>query len=162
LFDVAWVLEDLCFEWLDVSATAGLIARQNRKINALKIFALSIDNQSVEPIVPTISATVTPVSRESERYAQRSPFSTYQTHYGDGALVLLESLAQEGRFDAKAFGRSFIRAFRPGAYSGYIDRATRGTLENFEAFVKSNPGDEFDFNRGQTTIIWRPPVGWRH
>jgi ADP-ribosylglycohydrolase len=56
-----------------------------------------------------------------------------QTHYGDGALVLLESLAQEGRFDAKAFGRSFIRAFRPGVYSGYIDRATRGTLENFEA-----------------------------
>jgi ADP-ribosylglycohydrolase len=71
-----------------------------------------------------------------------------QTHYGDGALVLLESLAQEGRFDAKAFGRSFMGAFRPGAYSGYIDRATRGTRENFEAFAKSNPGDEFDFQQG--------------
>src|SRR6202521_2432899 len=46
-----------------------------------------------------------------------------QTHYGDGALVLLESIAKEGKFEAKAFGRSFVEAFRPGAYSGYIDRA---------------------------------------
>jgi ADP-ribosyl-[dinitrogen reductase] hydrolase len=71
-----------------------------------------------------------------------------QTHYGDGALVLLESLAQEGRFDARAFGRSLMGAFRAGAYSGYIDRATRGTMENFEAFAKSNPLDEFDFQQG--------------
>jgi hypothetical protein len=35
-------------------------------MNALKIFALDIDNQSVEPIVPTISATVTPVTSESQ------------------------------------------------------------------------------------------------
>jgi ADP-ribosylglycohydrolase len=71
-----------------------------------------------------------------------------QTHYGDGALVLLESLAREGKFDAKAFGRSFVEAFRPGAYSGYIDKATRGTLENFQAFTESNPVESFDFQHG--------------
>src|SRR3984957_1602724 len=56
-----------------------------------------------------------------------------QTHYGDGALVLLESLAKEGRFDPRAFGRSFVEAFRTDTYSGYIDKATRGTLENYQS-----------------------------
>jgi ADP-ribosyl-[dinitrogen reductase] hydrolase len=71
-----------------------------------------------------------------------------QTHYGDGALVLLESLASEGKFDERAFGRRFVEIFRPGAYSGYIDQATRGTLENFEAFAKFSPVDDFDFQHG--------------
>jgi ADP-ribosylglycohydrolase len=71
-----------------------------------------------------------------------------QTHYGDGALVLLESLAREGRFDAKAFGRSFVNAFRPETYSGYLDKATRGTLENYQAFAQSNPVATFDFQQG--------------
>jgi ADP-ribosylglycohydrolase len=71
-----------------------------------------------------------------------------QTHYGDGALVLLESLAKEGKFDAKSFGRSFVEAFRPGVYSGYIDHATSDTLDNFKAFVKSNPTENFDFQQG--------------
>ena len=71
-----------------------------------------------------------------------------QTHYGDGALVLLESLATGGAFDARAFGGSFVETFRPGAYSGYIDKATRGTLENYQAFAQSNPVDKFDFQQG--------------
>src|SRR6202021_1756598 len=68
-----------------------------------------------------------------------------QTHYGDGALVLLESLAKEGKFDEKAFGSSFVEAFRPGPYSGYIDHATSGALENFRAFTSANPAGNFDF-----------------
>jgi ADP-ribosylglycohydrolase len=71
-----------------------------------------------------------------------------QTHYGDGALVLLESLAKEGRFDARAFGHSFVESFRPGAYSGYIDMATDGTLKNFAAFVSASPQESFDFQQG--------------
>ena len=71
-----------------------------------------------------------------------------QTHYGDGALVLLESLGREGKFDERAFGRRFVENFRPGTYSGYIDKATKGTVENFLAFAKSNSTDDFDFQHG--------------
>ena len=71
-----------------------------------------------------------------------------QTHYGDGALVFLESLAGEGRFDRRAFGRKFIEFFRPGVYPGYIDKATKGTLDNFEQFARTNPVDKFDFQQG--------------
>jgi ADP-ribosylglycohydrolase len=71
-----------------------------------------------------------------------------QTHYGDGALVLLESIANQGHFDVKAFGRGFVERFRPGAYAGYIDRATQGTVENYVKFVENNPGKTFDFQQG--------------
>jgi ADP-ribosylglycohydrolase len=71
-----------------------------------------------------------------------------QTHYGDGALVLLESLAKEGRFEAKAFGASFVRTFHPGSYKGYLDKATRGTLEHYQAFIQSRSPDDFDFQEG--------------
>jgi ADP-ribosylglycohydrolase len=71
-----------------------------------------------------------------------------QTHYGDGALVLLESLAQEGRFDTKAFGRRFVEVFQGDAYSGYLDQATRGTLENYQVFAQSHPLESFDFQQG--------------
>ncbi|MBV8377542.1 MAG: ADP-ribosylglycohydrolase family protein [Verrucomicrobia bacterium] len=71
-----------------------------------------------------------------------------QTHYGEGALVLLESLAKDGRFDAKSFGRRFVEAFRPNVYTGYIDHATRDTLEHFQAFAESNPPEVYDFQQG--------------
>lgn len=71
-----------------------------------------------------------------------------QTHYGDGALVLLESIASNGEFDARTFGQAFIRAFDPGVYSDYLDLATKGTLENFQSFRAANPDQEFDFQQG--------------
>jgi len=71
-----------------------------------------------------------------------------QTHYGDGALVLLESIAKVGKFDARAFGRSFVESFRPGFYAGYFDMATKGTLENFTMFVETRPDADFDFQQG--------------
>jgi ADP-ribosylglycohydrolase len=71
-----------------------------------------------------------------------------QTHYGDGALVLLESIASSGKFDPVAFGTAYIRAFDPATYAGYLDRATNGTHENFRAFRTANPAGEFDFQQG--------------
>jgi ADP-ribosyl-[dinitrogen reductase] hydrolase len=71
-----------------------------------------------------------------------------QTHYGDGALVLLESVASRGGFEPRAFGQAFIHVFDPETYSGYFDKATKGTVENFHAFRTANPNQEFDFQQG--------------
>jgi len=79
-----------------------------------------------------------------------------QTHYGDGALVLLESIAREGKFDARAFGRNFVERFQPGIYGGYFDKATKGTLENFASSLKPNTATSSTFNTVQTTINLRP------
>ena len=85
-----------------------------------------------------------------------------QTHYGDGALVLLESLAKEGRFDARAFGRSFVEAFRPGAYSGYIDHGYPRYTGEFPSFRSSPIRLTISiFNKEQTMINWRPPPAWQ-
>ncbi len=54
------------------------------------------------------------------------------THYGDQALVLLRSLAARGGFDEDHFSRSWRALFQEG-YTGYLDGATRKTLENLAA-----------------------------
>lgn len=53
------------------------------------------------------------------------------THYGDQTLLLLESVAAAGGFEPAAFAEDW-RAFMK-TYDGYVDGATRGTLENFDA-----------------------------
>ena len=50
------------------------------------------------------------------------------THYGDQALVLLESFASRGGFDAEDFSKRWRKLFE--SYDGYIDGATRETLMN--------------------------------
>ncbi|SHF98331.1 ADP-ribosylglycohydrolase [Desulfacinum infernum DSM 9756] len=53
------------------------------------------------------------------------------THYGDQTLVLLESVAAKGgAFDLLDFSERWRGLFRD--YRGYVDKATRGTLEKFE------------------------------
>jgi len=51
------------------------------------------------------------------------------THYGDQAMVLLESIAACSGFDLDHFARSWRALFV--TYNGYFDKATKGTLENF-------------------------------
>jgi ADP-ribosylglycohydrolase len=53
------------------------------------------------------------------------------THYGDQALVLLESLAARGTFDLADFAARWRTLFAD--YGGYFDKATKGTLANFAA-----------------------------
>ena len=50
------------------------------------------------------------------------------THYGDQTLVLLESVATVGGFDAHRFADSWQTFFAD--YQGYFDKATKATLEN--------------------------------
>jgi ADP-ribosyl-[dinitrogen reductase] hydrolase len=71
-----------------------------------------------------------------------------QTHYGDGALVLLETVADDPSFDPAEFGRRFVEVFRPGVYPGYLDKATQGTLANFERAQQEKPNGKFDFQAG--------------
>jgi len=52
------------------------------------------------------------------------------THYGDQTLVLLESVAREGRFDLARFARDWQALF--DGYDGYFDHATKDTLINFK------------------------------
>ena len=60
-----------------------------------------------------------------------------QTHYGDAGLLLLDSVAAGGRFDAIYFGTAFAHFFGSPACRSYKDHATRETLANLAA----NPGD---------------------
>ncbi len=53
------------------------------------------------------------------------------THYGDQALVLLDSATEDGGFDPAGFARRW-RAFLDG-YEGYFDKATKSTMENLDA-----------------------------
>lgn len=71
-----------------------------------------------------------------------------QTHYGDAALLLLESVAQNGRFDAVDFGRRFVALMASPDYHGYRDHATRQTLANYRAFAAQAAADAFDFQGG--------------
>jgi ADP-ribosylglycohydrolase len=65
------------------------------------------------------------------------------THYGDQTLVLLESLAETGGFDAGDFSARWQRLFRD--YTGYRDQATKATLANLEAgrpFMDAGSGSD--------------------
>ncbi len=58
------------------------------------------------------------------------------THYGDQMLVLLESIIQSSGFDLNHFCSAWQHLFE--TYNGYMDHATKETLENF----KSGTGPE--------------------
>lgn len=70
------------------------------------------------------------------------------THYGDAALLLLESVADSGRFDAIDFGRRFVALMESPDYIGYRDHASRETLANYRALLNTHPGEPFDFQQG--------------
>ncbi|MGD8335014.1 MAG: ADP-ribosylglycohydrolase family protein [Desulfobacterales bacterium] len=53
------------------------------------------------------------------------------THYGDQALVLLESVAECDGFNLSDFAERWQALFQN--YNGYVDGATKGTLENLAA-----------------------------
>jgi hypothetical protein len=70
------------------------------------------------------------------------------THYGDAALLMLQSVARLGHFSTQDFGARFVALFSSQEYRGYRDHATKGTLENYRAFAAQHPGSPYDFQRG--------------
>ena len=53
------------------------------------------------------------------------------THYGDQTLTLLESVAECQGFNLSDFSERWQKLFKN--YTGYVDGATKGTLENLKA-----------------------------
>lgn len=71
-----------------------------------------------------------------------------QTHYGDAALLLLESVAELGYFAATDFGSRFIALMESAGYLGYRDHATRETLARYRSFRVTSPEGAFDYQHG--------------
>ena len=53
-----------------------------------------------------------------------------QTHYGEAALLILESVAERGGINVNDFGGRFVRYFGAPDHQGYLDHATKETLAN--------------------------------
>ncbi|NBB78525.1 MAG: ADP-ribosylglycohydrolase family protein [Verrucomicrobia bacterium] len=70
------------------------------------------------------------------------------THYGDAALLLLESVAQSGHLDVVDFGRRFVAHYGSRDYKGYLDSATRGTLEKASVDAEGQAPEGFAFQSG--------------
>lgn len=70
------------------------------------------------------------------------------THYGEAAQLLLESVAECGGLDVADYGRRFFDCFSSPSYTGYLDSATRGTIENAELDATGQPPVDFGFQAG--------------
>lgn len=70
------------------------------------------------------------------------------THYGDAALLMLQSVAEAGGFSPQDFGTRFVNLFSSSEYRGYRDHATKGTLENYQPFAEKFPDNPFHFQAG--------------
>lgn len=58
------------------------------------------------------------------------------THYGDQTLILLESVAEYEGFNLSDFAERWQKLFKN--YDGYVDGATKGTLENLASGKSSS------------------------
>ena len=71
-----------------------------------------------------------------------------QTHYGAAALLLLQSVAELGRVDARDFGRRFVEHFGSPDCRDYRDHSTKDTLAHAAAFTTDHPGESFNYQQG--------------
>jgi ADP-ribosylglycohydrolase len=104
-------------------------------------------------------------SRQGHYHFGRRPGD--QTHYGDGALLMLESIARCGEFSVEDFGARFMAVMGPESYTGYRDHATKETLKNYRQFMANHPGMPFDFQQGAdddqpATVTRLSPLVARH
>ncbi len=91
------------------------------------------DPQKIESEFGRIESLKKPYPQSFHKTRNRGEF----THYGDQMLVLLESVAEKGRFDLADFSHRWQKLFEN--YDGYVDGATRNTLANY---IKGKPIDE--------------------
>ena len=73
------------------------------------------------------------------------------THYGDQTMILLDSVSTCAGFDLEDFSQRWQSLFEN--YDGYLDNATKGTLENIESGrPPSQAGSESDDLAGAARI----------
>lgn len=71
------------------------------------------------------------------------------THYGDAALVLLNSLVHQHGFSARDFGTSFVETFASPDYLNPIDKTTKKTIENYHlSLEEGHPDLGYEFQGG--------------
>ena len=110
--------------------------KMNRKAMVLACFAADslalgahwiYDTEQLHKTFGRVQAFLKPLPTSYHPRKDQGEF----THYGDQTLVLLESVAANNGFDLDDFARRWRQLF--GNYSGYYDKATKTTLENFSA-----------------------------
>ena len=73
------------------------------------------------------------------------------THYGDQTMILLESVSTCAGFDLDDFSQRWQSLFEN--YNGYVDNATKGTLENIKSGKSSSDaGSDSDDLAGASRI----------
>lgn len=75
------------------------------------------------------------------------------SQYGETLLLVMRSIAENDGFDVASYQTAFSAHFGPGgAFVGYIDRPTRGTLENIAAEKTAPSGIDDDQHPAITTL----------
>ena len=85
------------------------------------------DTADIDKTYGRLETMVTPELAPYHKPKQKGEF----THYGDQMLALLESVKQTSGFDLSHFSNSWQNLFK--SYNGYIDHATKETMENFKS-----------------------------
>ncbi|WP_448874101.1 ADP-ribosylglycohydrolase family protein [Desulfobulbus propionicus] len=84
------------------------------------------DTAEIDRLFGRVEELLAPRADSPHQGKERGAF----THYGDQALVLLESVATGGEFSLDRFAGDWRALFT--GYQGYLDKATATTLENME------------------------------
>lgn len=98
------------------------------------------DQSHIRKLAPEAPEFRTPRAQDYEGvpayFAHPTRTAGAQSQYGEQALVMLRTLAAgKGRYSAAAFAGQFRAHFGyGGSYVGYIDHATRDTLDNLRRF----------------------------
>ena len=119
--------------------------RENMILGALVADAAAMglhwiyDQDHIKKIAPGAPEFTAPEAQNYEGvmafFAHSTRANGAQSQYGEQALVMLRMLAAQGGFTAADFAEAFRAHFGyGGAYVGYIDHATRDTLDNFRRF----------------------------
>ncbi len=92
------------------------------------------DTQAITKAFGRVESLLKPPANSYHATKEKGAF----THYGDQTFVLLESIADRKGFDLSDFSARWRRLFEQ--YTGYVDKATQGTLSGYAAGKRPEEG----------------------